>query len=422
MKISHQKHLLEIFQASLAAVNGRICVRKYLTEYSSVNSTHVVAIGKAASAMMLGAFDHFQDNRKQGLLITRHGHLDAVLEKNPQIYCIQAGHPVPDANSIEAGAELVRFISGAHVDASFLFLISGGASSLVEVLPDYIDLDELQRVNQWLLSSGLDIVQMNAIRQSISHIKGGRLLECLGERSALVLLISDVPGDDHTVIGSGLLVRNTLNSQFDIDLPDWIHDLLEKRQPMDENRLCCSDSDNVEVHVIACIQDAMQAATIQADKLGYQTIVHRELISGDTISVGEGLAKLLISEEHNSPVVHIWGGETTMKLPDAPGVGGRNQCLALAAAQQIKDDNRIALIAAGTDGTDGTGEDTGALVDGDTIKRGEMDDLDAQDCLNRADAGTFLQASGDLIYTGPTGTNVMDLVIGVKVSNHSEAI
>lgn len=418
MKISHQKNLLEILQASLIAVNGRVCVRKHLAENSSISPTHVIAIGKAAAAMMLGALDHFEAGFQQGIVITKYGHLDAAFKKHPLIFCMQAGHPIPDENSIEAGAELVRFITRAPVDASFLFLISGGTSSLVEVLPDYIGLDDLQRANQWLLSSGLDIVQMNAIRQSISLIKGGRLLGFLGERSALALLISDVPEDDPAVIGSGLLVRSNLGSPIDVGLPNWIQRLLEKQQPVIEGRYCENreNRENVEMHVIAGIQDAMHAASIQADKMGYHTVNHHELISGDTISAGKSLAKILISEEHNCSIVHIWGGETTMKLPDVPGMGGRNQCLALAVAQQIKDDKWIALIAAGTDGTDGTGEDAGALVDGDTIMRGELGDLDAQDCLDRADAGAFLQASGDLIYTGPTGTNVMDIVIGVKVN------
>ncbi len=207
MKLIHEKKLLEIFQASLKAVNGRTCVRKYLKNSPQSNPTHIVAIGKAASSMMLGALDYVGENLQQGLVITKQGHLDVALEKIAGLTCLESAHPVPDIRSLEAGAGLVRFLKEAPEEAEFLFLISGGTSSLVEVLPDHVSLEMLQRVNEWLLSGGLDIHQMNEVRQSISLIKGGRLAEYLQGRSTLALLISDVPGDDPAGIGSGLLTK-----------------------------------------------------------------------------------------------------------------------------------------------------------------------------------------------------------------------
>ena len=411
MRSDHENKLLKIFQASIKAVNGRTCVRKYLANHSGPEPTHIIAIGKAASAMMLGALDHVGENLQQGLVITRQGHLDSALENIPYINCLESAHPVPDISSLEAGDELIRFITEAPEQAEFLFLISGGTSSLVEVLPDHVNLEILQQVNDWLLLSGLDIHRINEFRQSISLIKGGRLAEYLEGRPALCLLISDVSGDDPAIIGSGLLVRKSNGHGLtDENLPGWIKELSGRLPPVPDH----ADSDNIEVHVIASIQDAMLAAKQQSDDLGYHTILHPKLLSGDAVIVGEWLAQVLMTEAGNDPVVHIWGGETTIRLPEVLGVGGRSQSLALAAAQQIKNNNRIALMAVGTDGTDGPGEDAGALVDGDTIMRGEQDDLDAQDCLDRADAGSFLQASGDLIHTGPTGTNVMDIVIGLR--------
>lgn len=411
MRLDHNRNLLKIFQASISAVNGRTCVRKYLANHSESEPTHIIAIGKAASSMMLGALDHAEENLQNGLVVTKQGHLDAALKNIPRINCIESTHPVPDISSLEAGAELIRFIAEAPEQAEFLFLISGGTSSLVEVLPDHVSLEILQQVNDWLLSSGLDIHQINEVRQSLSLIKGGRLAEYLQGRAALCLLISDVPGDDPTIIGSGMLLRKSKGLRLiDENLPGWIRELAERLLPVPDH----GDSDNIEVHVIANIQDAMQAAKRQSDELGYHTVLHSELLSGNTISMGEGLAQVLIAEESSDQVIHIWGGETTISLPEVPGHGGRNQSLALAAAQTIKGDNRIVLLAMGTDGTDGPGEDAGALVDNDTIIRGEQDGLDVQDCLDRADAGSFLQASGDLIHTGPTGTNVMDIVIGLK--------
>jgi glycerate 2-kinase len=140
--------------------------------------------------------------------------------------------------------------------------------------------------------------------------------------------------------------------------------------------------------------------------------VHTERLSGDAALVGRRLAGVLVDDPSG---VHLWGGETSVELPANPGRGGRNQHLALAAAELLAQHNKVWLLAAGTDGSDGTGADAGALVDGGTIMRGKMKNMNATDCLRRADAGGFLEQSGDLISTGPTGTNVMDMVIGMKL-------
>jgi hydroxypyruvate reductase len=259
------------------------------------------------------------------------------------------------------------------------------------------------------LGSGLDIRKINSLRKKLSCIKGGKLTALLANRKTLALLISDVPGDDLSAIGSGLLVPDTsTENNSDQEIPGWLQTLLEKSSSVELD----PDQDTIRIEIIARIADAMQAAAAKAVQLGYEAFIHDEILQGDTIETGKELVQEIIN---SSPGVHIWGGETTIQLPDSAGIGGRNQSLALSAAIEMQGIQGLYLLAAGTDGTDGPGEDAGALVDGKTVERGRIDNLEARESLAAADAGTFLQASGDLIQTGPTGTNVMDLVIGLKV-------
>jgi len=277
------------------------------------------------------------------------------------------------------------------------------------VLPPGVGLDDAQRTAEWLLASGLDICAMNAVRKRLSCIKGGRLAAHLGGRSVLQVLISDVPGDSPADIGSGLLVPEEDTDINLSQLPGWLQELLRYSPPrmMDPNHFV-----DIETHVVASLDHALVAAALETKKLGYKLQVHTERLSGDAAAIGRRLAAVLID---SPPGVHLWGGETTVRLPANPGRGGRNQHLALAAAEILSNQNNIWLLAAGTDGSDGVGDDAGALVDGGTILRGTAKCLYAADCLRHADSGRFLEMSGDLITTGPTGTNVMDLVIGVKV-------
>ena len=399
--------VLAIAQAALAAVHGRTVVADELHAHPLSGVVHVIAIGKAAAAMTRGALDVLGERVARGFVVTKGGHGDDALTLSPNLCCMEAGHPLPDAKSLEAGTALLAFIDSVPRDASLLFLISGGASSLVEVLTDGVTLDDLRRTNTWLLGSGLDIAAMNAVRKALSAIKGGRLVAHLQGRRALVMMISDVRGDDPAVIGSGLLVADTAVPRLDaLALPDWLT-VLCRRSPV----INSASAANVDVRIVARLTDAQRAAMRQARALGYDCCVHETFLAGEARTAGQFVARTL---RDSAPGVHIWGGETTVVLPARPGRGGRNQTLALAAALELQGRDDCVLLALGSDGTDGPTEDAGALVDGGTIARGELDGVDAQHCLVCADSGKFLEASGDLVHTGPTGTNVMDLVIGLK--------
>lgn len=402
----HRQNLLTIFNHALQAVNGRQCMATTLRDNPVNGPVVVIAIGKAAVSMAQGAEDVLGEQITDGLVITKYGHGGAC-----QLPCIEAGHPVPDEKSLQAGQALLDCISRSPKEATFLFLITGGASSLVEVLPEGMDADDLAQINDWLLSSGLDIARMNRVRKSVSMIKGGRLASYLEGRPAVGLLISDVIGDDPAVIGSGLLAVTPpdIMGLADINLPGWFQSLSELATPMPAASDACFE--NIQLNVIANLNMACMAAAEKADALGYDVFLHPDLFCCDAESTGVRLSAEVMS---GAEVLHIWGGETVVELPEKTGRGGRNQHLALAAAINLQGHSDCLLLAAGTDGSDGPTSDAGALVDGESLSRAELDGLNATDYLQAFDAGTFLEASGDLISTGPTGTNVMDIVLGLK--------
>ncbi len=356
--------------------------------------------------MTAGALEALGPTVREGLVITKYGHGDPELCRTTRLICLEAGHPVPDQNSLTAGSSLVHFVERA-VRGEGLFLLSGGASSLVEVLPERLTLEDLRRATRWLLASGLPIGEVNRVRAALSCIKGGRLVWHVRHGAGRVLLISDVPGDDLAVVGSGLLAP-AQPGQLP-PLPDWLAGL------------CAGASappgiqafSYIDTQLVASLGHAKAAAAEYGAALGYGVRRHTTLVTGDAVQAGRSLARTLLGGAEG---MHIWGGETTVRLPKQPGRGGRNQTLALAAALELQGHPGVWLMAIGTDGTDGPTEDAGAVVDGETVQRGMRAGLDPVTCLANADAGTFLSASGDLLRTGPTGTNVMDLMIGLKAN------
>lgn len=306
----NRQQLLDVLRAAIAVVRGRVCVRRQLLDAPISGPVWLVAIGKAASPMALGVLDVLGSRVRRALVITKPEHDDPELRALPRVDLWEGGHPRPDANSLRAGAELLGFLRRAPDTAELVFCLSGGASSLVEVLPEGCTLEHLQGLNDWLLGSGLDI-----------------------------------------------------------------------------------------------------AAAEAGATMGWSAVEHAEFVAGDAAAAGKQIAEQLLAA---APGLHVWGGETTVQLPAQPGLGGRNQHLALAAAMRIAGPPGLLILAAGTDGTDGPGQDAGALVDGGSLARGESHGLDPARCLATADSGRFLEASGDLIHTGPTGTNVMDLILGLK--------
>lgn len=397
---SKTKQILnELFQVALEEVDGCYVVEQALKHRSIEGDVAVVAIGKAAAAMMLGAQNQLNSQIKSALVITKAGYGDKLLDWT----CIESGHPIPNKASLMAGAKLLEFLGNIPKDSELLALISGGASALVEVLPNDIDLEKLQKVNKWLLGSGLTINEMNQVRQSISLIKGGKTLNFISQNRMTQFLISDVKGNLPAIIGSGLFVsEQDNNEQLDISkLPEWLRDLMQPKEHITSKVM-------TESHIIASNELACEAIIHKAKELGYKVTYHGQTLYGDVYEKADSLAIDLVNAESG---IHIWGGETTIVLPKVVGRGGRNQSLALALACKLENKSGITVLVGATDGGDGSTEDAGAIIDGFTLQRGGEN---ARDYLSAADAGTYLAEAADLISTGPTGTNVMDIVIALK--------
>ncbi|MGD8591222.1 MAG: DUF4147 domain-containing protein [Gammaproteobacteria bacterium] len=413
MNTSHRQQLKQLFHAAIAAVQGDTCVSRWLSHHPIKGPVHLIAIGKAAASMANGALTALPEQIEDGLLITKTGHCEPF---DQPIRCLEAAHPVPDETSLQAGNQLLHFIQAIPLHSQVLVLISGGASSLVEVLPQDISLQQWQQTTQWLLGHRFSIDQVNYIRKRLSCIKAGRLAHYFADRRVMCLMISDVPEDDPSIIGSGLLVPEHIQvDEWVEELPESIAGLIHRAPPLPASNDPCFKT--IQIEVIASLADAKQAAQSAAQHLGLPTYCYDDFIAGDAVEMGRELANRLLQ----APVgLHIWGGETTVQLPANPGRGGRNQSLALAAAEVLRDHPNVFLLAGGTDGTDGPGDYAGAIVDGGTASRG-LQVLPHERFLDwyleHADAGSFLQASSDLLRTGPTGTNVMDLILGLKVAD-----
>jgi hydroxypyruvate reductase len=260
-------------------------------------------------------------------------------------------------------------------DARLLMLVSGGASALAEALPEGMVLEELQAKSDEWIRNGLNIAQINANRKKLSQIKGGKLLQQFKGAAVTVLAISDVEGDSIETIGSGI----------------------------GSARLCPLPA---QTRIIASNAIAREAAVATADALGLPLRINRESLYADVFELAPEIAAELSQGE---PGVYFWGGEPTIMLPENPGQGGRNQSLALALAQEIRGHENITILVAGTDGTDGPTDAAGGMVDGFTAD----DPTQLQSALERADAGPYLARRDALFTTGPTRTNVMDLVIAI---------
>lgn len=360
--------VLAIWRAGVAAVGGHAATQRALA--GAQTPDRILAVGKAAAAMARAAMERFPG--VPTLVVSKDGHgadLPAAAE------LIEAAHPVPDARSLRAGRALREAVEAMAEGSSLLLLVSGGASSLAEDLVAGQTLDDLAALNRRLLAAGLDITAMNAERRKLSRIKGGGLLSGFRGARAQVLAISDVPGDDIAVIGSGIGAAPPAPG-FDYD-----------------------------AEIIASNAIARAAAADQARALGLTVRTEEEVLHDDLDALARHWGPRLRAM---APGVIVLGGEPTVQLPEHPGRGGRNQALALALAREISGFDGITLLVGGTDGTDGPTDAAGGIVDGTTWGTG------ADAALTTADSGTYLSENNGLLVTGPTGTNVMDLAIALR--------
>jgi glycerate 2-kinase len=402
-ELTSRELLVHLYETAVDAVDGRRLVQQWCRGNSSSSFTHCIAIGKAASAMLQGALDS-RHSFNSALLITAREYVTRELRGNNKVNIIESAHPVPEQSSLDAGDALLMYLHGIPQHSPLLVLISGGASSMIEVPVEGLSLLQLQQINQYLLASGKDIRVMNAWRKMFSKIKGGGLLHYMQHLLCTQLIISDVQANDPAVIGSGLLVQSNDKKR---DSDDWLQSMLAQAEAARHDE----QYRPVETHVIGTNDMAIRAAVDEARHHGLDHYLHEEFISGDAIEQGRVIGAYL----RGAPAgVHVWGGETTVQLPQNPGLGGRNQSMALSLAAAIDGIGDLSVLVAGTDGIDGNTPCAGAVVSGDTMRQLRQMGFDVEVELGKANAGMVLMATGDLFQPGPSNTNVMDVVIAYK--------
>jgi len=388
--------------------------------------TVVLGAGKAGGAMAQAVEALWPaDKPLSGLVVTRYHHTPPRPSGLPErIEVVEASHPVPDAAGLAAAERILQLTQGLTEDDLVLFLISGGGSALLTLPADGLTLKDKQRINQDLLNSVAGIGEMNCLRKHLSRIKGGRLATACAPAQVVTLTISDVPGDDPSVIASGPTVPDVTTcadawailQRYKIEVPAAIEAAL--KAGVLETPKPSPAWDKQPVRLIATPQQSLEAAAEVARAAGLNAYVLSDELEGESREVGKVHAALARASAHGKgpfqkPCVILSGGETTVTIrPQAAGTpkgrGGRagEFCLGLAIALQAQDG--VWAIAADTDGIDGIEDNAGALVTPDTLARAVAQGVKATDCLDRNDAYGFFETVGNLVVTGPTHTNVND--------------
>lgn len=386
-----------IFRAGLERVNSRSIIRQTLflvgtklqlqTETEALEfdlrayqNIKVFAVGKASARMSQGLVDLLGNRISEGLVIIKDDHREDLPS---QFRVLESSHPVPDERSVVSGQALYDFCKNAGPNDLVIGLISGGASALAALPIDGVSLTEKQGKTKDLLASGATIQEINAVRKSLSKIKGGRLAEIISPATSLNLILSDVVGDDLKVIASGLTVPETGPN------PTNLFNIL-----------------------IGSNRQALTAASLEAKRQGYGPIILSSELVGEAKEVALKFVQAARSGKHK--VCILAGGETTVTLKGT-GKGGRNQEMALSFLEAFAKiglwPNNIAFLAASTDGTDGPTDAAGAFASKDVMDEAEKKKMSLRDYLERNDSYHFFEKARGLFKTGPTGTNVCDLQI-----------
>ncbi|MDH4220613.1 MAG: glycerate kinase [Candidatus Aminicenantes bacterium] len=430
-----RKNAQEIFQAGVEAVNPINAVKKHLFlkdnqltaggikyDLTKFENIYVIGAGKASAAMAQALEDFLGDRLRSGIINVKYGHT-LPLKK---IQVNEAGHPVPDEAGFHGTQQIVHLLERTDEKDLVLFLISGGGSALLPYPIEGLSLEDKQKVTRVLLKVGATIHEINALRKHLSQVKGGRLAQLAYPSTLVSLILSDVIGDDLDSIASGPTVpdhstfRDCMNimEKYGIrdKVPSSVIAIFEKGvQGEIEETPKAGDSaiERTQNLIIGSNRQAVEAAREKAFDLGYNGLILSTYIEGETKDVAKvhaAVAKeiLAMGNPIKRPACVISGGETTVTV-HGKGKGGRNQEFVLAAAIEIEGLKKVIVMSGGTDGTDGPTDAAGAVADGTTVMRAEEMGMDAEQYLRENDSYHFFKPLGDLIITGPTYTNVMDL-------------
>ena len=383
-------------------------VRRALQGLRFPGRVFLIAVGKAAPRMARAALDCLQVPVADGLVISKYGHFEMPLDP---LRCVEAGHPVPDGNSILAAEAALELTEGLRADDTVLFLLSGGGSALFE--KPLIPLAELRDVTDRLLACGADIVEINTIRKRLSAVKGGRFAEHCAPAHVEAVVLSDILGDPLDMIASGPVSpdRSTcaealaIVEKYGLRLSSEALACLRTETP--------KELPNAAAQVVGSVRELCLAASSACLERGYEPSIITDRLDCEARDAGRLMASILADHAgSNRKLAFIAGGETVVHLTGS-GLGGRNQELALAASEGLRGQSGAALISVGSDGTDGPTDAAGGYADGDSCDALEAAGIDLHAVLRDNDAYHALKAIGCLIVTGPTGTNVNDVCIGL---------
>jgi glycerate 2-kinase len=431
-----KRDALAIFQAALRAGDAGNAVRRHVSVSSSelkagsirlslhnFERIFLVGAGKASVSMASALEDILGPAISGGIVVTKHGHVTHSLR---YVSIIEAAHPIPDAAGVAACESICELLTGLTARDLLLVTISGGASALLASPAPGITLEAKQLTTDLLLKAGATINELNAVRKHLSALKGGRLAALAYPATVVSLLLSDVIGDPLDVIGSGPTAPDpttfadaiAILNKFELveRVPQVVRERLTRgaqREIAETPKPGDPIFNSVHNIVIGSNGVVLQAAAEEAASRGFRTLILSSTMQGETCEVGRVHAEILremlsTGNPVAPPACVLSGGETTVTV-HGNGLGGRNQEFALAAAIAIRGLQNAVVLSAGTDGTDGPTDAAGAIATGDTLERAEQMNLNASDYLARNDSYTFFNALGDLIKTGPTGTNVMDV-------------
>lgn len=403
-----RKHAEYIARTAIEAMKPDIAVQNALKNIVLTGNVYLVAVGKAAWQMASAAVDALEYPICKGIVITKYDH---VMGDIPNVVCYEAGHPVPDENGFRATQAVLDMTADLQATDTVLFLLSGGGSALFE--KPLVHGDVLQEVTRILLGAGAGITEINTIRKRLSAVKGGRFAAHCAPARVESIILSDVLGDPVDMIASGPTAADSATAEdakriarmYAVDSLSQVSRCLEQETP--------KAVPNVRNQIIGSVRALCKAAEKAALELGYECIFLSDHLDGEASDTGRWLAEELKKYAgKGKKIALLAGGETVVHLKGT-GLGGRNQELALAAAEVLQDVQNVALISVGSDGTDGPTDAAGGYVDGDTVRELAETGMDIRAYLDNNDAYHALQATDGLIITGPTGTNVNDVTIGL---------
>ena len=408
---------------TVALKDARLCINDRTYELSALRNVLVAGGGKAAAPMALAVQALLGERLSGGVIVVKYRHQLSV----EGIKVIEAGHPIPDEAGLEGARQVMELARGCGEKDLLFFLASGGGSALLPCPAAGLSLEDKQRTTEALLRSGAKIQEVNAVRKHISQIKGGQLARLAAPAKVVALVLSDVVNDSLEAIASGPTVPDSstfadclrIIEQYGVThrIPPVVVNFLERggrgeiaETPKPSDRVFR----NVQNIVVGGNRSALAAARGCAEALGYHAEVLADAVEGESRIVAKSHSDLVRKLARRStaarPACLLSGGETTVALR-GNGLGGRNQEFSLAAAIEIDGLDGVVILSGGTDGTDGPTDAAGGIVDGSTLDRGRAKNLEAKKFLANNDSYHFLQATGDLLVTGPTLTNVMDLQV-----------